>query len=121
MATHNELGREGEVLACEFLVQHGYTIKATNWRSGHTEIDIIAENAENLIFVEVKTRSTGEYGHPEESVDATKQQFLAQTARQYLEQNPIDKEIRFDVISIVKPAAAGPAIHHIADAFFPRG
>jgi putative endonuclease len=120
VAQHNELGREGEALACEYLVQEGYTIIATNWRSSHMEVDIIAEDAGRLIFVEVKTRSTEAFGHPEESVGPAKQQYLAQTAQHFLHENPSQKEIRFDVISVVMPEGSKPSIHHIADAFFPK-
>ena len=64
MAEHNEMGKEGEELAAEYLVKQGYTIEARNWRYGHEEIDIIARKDDLLLIVEVKTRRSNYFGQP---------------------------------------------------------
>ncbi len=120
MGRGNKLGAEGEALAAAFLGKKGYKILERNWRSGHSEIDLIARQGALLVFVEVKTRKNAEYGYPEERVDAAKQKFLARGARDYLEKNKLDNEIRFDIISIIMAAGKVPEIYHIPDAFFPK-
>lgn len=68
MASHNELGKEGEELAVKWLSEHGYTILHTNWRYSHYEIDIVATKGKFLHFVEVKARKASPFGFPEDSV-----------------------------------------------------
>lgn len=118
MSTHNELGVKGEIIACEFLQEHGYIILEINWRFSRVEIDIIAKQNQTIIFVEVKTRSSEHFGYPENAVDVTKQKNMATAAEEYMEQNNIETDVRFDVISIVMKNNK-PDIHHIQDAFFP--
>jgi len=118
---HNQkLGDEGERLAAEFLESQGYLIREKKWRSGHSEIDLIAEKDEVLVFVEVKTRKSTAFGFPEESVSMAKQSHLARGAEFYLESCGWNGEIRFDIISIVKGKDKAIEIHHIRDAFFPK-
>ncbi len=118
MSTHNELGVKGEILACEFLQAKNYTILEINWRFARAEIDIIAKQNQTIIFVEVKTRSTDYFGFPETAVDEAKQKNMAMAAEEYLEQQNMETDVRFDVISIVMKNNQ-PDIHHIEDAFFP--
>ena len=118
MSTHNELGVKGEILACEYLQEKGYTILEINWRFARAEIDIIAKQNQIIVFVEVKTRSTDFFGFPETAVDAAKQKNMAMAAEEFLEQQNIETDVRFDVISIVMKNNI-PDIHHIEDAFFP--
>jgi len=99
-------GREGEEIACNFLMKNGHTILRRNFRSGHFEIDIISLDREGIHFVEVKTRRPPLQAGPEMSVTATKQRRLAAAARSYL--NNVDEthglgmmECFFDVVSIV--------------------
>ena len=73
MARHNELGKKGENLAKEMLVDKGYTIVETNWRFDKDEIDIVAKDGDEFVIVEVKTRSTDFYGFPEDAVDSQKE------------------------------------------------
>jgi len=73
MASHNELGKEGEELAAKWLSEHGYTILHANWRHSHYEIDIVATKGKFLHFVEVKARKASPFGYPEDSV--TKKKF----------------------------------------------
>lgn len=120
MSSGNKLGQEGEALAAAWLGKEGYEILERNWRSGHSEIDLIARKEDIIVFVEVKTRKNADFGFPEDSVDAAKEKSLARGARDYLEKNKLDNEIRFDIISIIKAAGRVPEIYHIPDAFFPK-
>ena len=117
MATHNELGELGEDEAAKYLVKKGFKIVERNWRFSKAEIDIIAENAEWLVMVEVKTRSSDEFGNPEDFVSLTKQRHLIRAANRYAELFPTDKEIRFDIISIVMQPVF--SLEHIPEAFYP--
>ena len=68
MAKHYDLGKKGEEIAANYLAEKGYKIIARNWRFGKDEIDIIAEHDNFLVIIEVKTRSSSDYGEPEEAV-----------------------------------------------------
>lgn len=118
MAKHTELGKKGEEIAAIYLMGKGYNILERNWRFGRDEIDIIAEFDKFLVIVEVKTRSTSYFGKPEESVTEKKQRFLIRAANEYVNQKEIDKEIRFDIFSIVIESNK-QTINHIEDAFYP--
>jgi putative endonuclease len=118
MAQHNKLGKKGEEVAARYLMHNGYTIIQRNWRYGKDEIDIIAQNKEYLIFIEVKTRSTQFFGDPEEAVNEKKQQFMIRAAEEYVNQNEINQEIRFDIISIILQSGK-QTLRHIEDAFYP--
>ena len=76
MARHNELGKQGEEIAKKMLIDLGYTIIETNWRFDKDEIDIIAKDGDEIVIVEVKTRSTDFYGFPEDAVDHRKEKFI---------------------------------------------
>ena len=119
MTQKKELGDKGEALAAEFLKKKGLEVLATNWRHSRGEVDIIARNPEELIIVEVKTRSTNYFGEPEESVDSHKQDLLSACAWAFLEEHDLDLPVRFDVVSILVKDGSDPTIHHIPDAFFP--
>jgi putative endonuclease len=101
MATHNELGAKGELMAVEFLMAKNYQIVAINWRWQKAEVDIIAQSNNTLVFVEVKTRSSDTFSKPEEAVNDKKQQLLIDAAEAYCEANEIELELRFDVIAII--------------------
>lgn len=117
MAEHNELGSLGEEIAEDFLLKNGYEIRERNWRWRKAEIDIIAENQEYLIAVEVKTRSTTDFGDPQDFVSKKKIQLLVEAMDAYVEQYDIDKEVRFDIIAIVKEKDDF-TIEHLEDAVF---
>lgn len=112
------LGALGEELACGYLRQHGYTIRDRNWRSGRTEIDIIAENSEFIVFVEVKSRSAGYQVHPADAVTVPKQRIIIYAASNYIDRNGISKEARFDIITVIFDDPV-PNIDHIESAFYP--
>lgn len=118
MAQHNDLGKEGEALACSYLKQHGYHILHVNWRFLKEEVDIIAEIGDELVFVEVKTRSGEYFENPADAVTNTKQRYLVNAADAYIKEYNIDKESRFDVIAIVKQGNDFD-INHIEGAFYP--
>jgi len=108
------LGRWGEALAADFLVHKGYKIIARNVRTPYGEIDLIAQTSERLVFVEVKTRSTDTYGHPEASITPQKREHMIASAQAYL-QTSSDPDVnwRIDVIAIrkLKPAGQPEVIH----------
>lgn len=115
----NESGKQGEYVACKYLMEKGYTILETNWRFRHLEIDIIAEKENILIIAEVKYRSYTSFGEPEVFVNKQKQKFLTEAANAYILEKNIDKEVRFDIIAISKKSDQ-LKIHHIEDAFYAR-
>ncbi|UBM62532.1 YraN family protein [Candidatus Sulfidibacterium hydrothermale] len=117
MARHNELGKQGEQWALQFLKAKGYTILETNWRHEKEEVDIIARDKDELVIVEVKTRSTDAFGDPEEAVTPQKARRLIEAAGAYVEQHQLDMDIRFDVIAILFKNGK-KVIHHIEDAFY---
>jgi putative endonuclease len=97
-------GRIGEDLAHRYLRRRGCTIVARNYRtpSGSGEIDLVAWHGETLAFVEVKTRSTDEYGEPGRAVDLEKQERLQRAARDYARRANVDwNRARFDIVSVV--------------------
>ena len=100
MAQHNLTGNTGEALAAAYLSENGYSIMHQNWRHSRWEVDIIAEKDGILHFVEVKTRRTRKFGHPEENVDKKKIQNLINAAEEYLYQQPQWKRIQFNVLAI---------------------
>ncbi len=101
MAKHNELGKDGEVIARRYLEQQDYEILETNWRLGHLEADIIAYHNHHIVFVEVKTRTSDAYGSPEEFVDRNKRRAYIRLANAYMLQNNRVEEARFDIVSVL--------------------
>ena len=101
MAHHNETGATGERLAAEWLTRKGFHIKELNWRHRHWEVDVIADKANTLHFIEVKTRRSTKFGNPEESITKLKMQHLKDAAEQYQLINPGWKWIQFDVLAIL--------------------
>ena len=114
----HELGKLGEELAVEYLIKKGYQILERNWRSGHKEIDIIAQKDDILVIVEVKTRTSDDYGDPDIAVGAYKQRMLIWAADAYVRYKNLNVDVRFDIISIVFTDDE-PQIEHIEDAFIP--
>lgn len=117
MARHNELGTKGENIAEKYLQGKGLHILERNWIHEKNEIDIIASNHEFIIFVEVKTRSTGYWGNPESAVSDSKIKRIVEASNSYLIMNNIEKPVRFDVIAIVTNDKF-TRIDHFEDAFF---
>lgn len=117
MAQHNELGKKGEQLAVDFLLEHGYEILERNCRFAKAEVDIIAKKESLLAIIEVKTRSTNDFGNPEEFVKPKQIQRLVNAVDTYIIENELEVEARFDIISIVKN---GKNFHveHLQNAFY---
>ena len=116
MADHNELGRKGEEMAVEYLRLKEYEILELNYRYQKAEEDIIARRGNLLIAAEVKTRSTPEFGNPQDFVKPKQIQQLVKAVNHYVEESGLDVEVRFDIIAIIKNKS-GTRIEHIQDAF----
>lgn len=137
-ATH-ALGTWGEDVAHRYLRGQGMTVVARSFRtrSGSAEVDLIAWDGEALVFVEVKTRQSDEYGAPERAVDREKRRKIIQAAREYMRRADVPwHQARFDVVSVVTGTAASqqpsegptaqsrpspqnrpPAVTHLRDVF----
>ncbi len=118
MADSHDLGQKGEDLAAGHLAGKGYKILQRNWKSGKLELDIIAENRDFIVFVEVKTRSDDFRDDPRNAVNREKQRSMIFAANAYIQRNYIDKESRFDIITVVRKGDSHE-IEHIEDAFYP--
>lgn len=116
MAGHNELGKRGEEAAVRYLQQKGYLILDRNWMNEKYEIDIIAQDDDYIVFVEVKTRSSNQWGNPEEAVSKGKIKRIVNAADFYLIDKDIDLPARFDIISVIWNGHKFE-IDHIEDAF----
>ena len=116
MAEHNELGKKGEKLAIEFLLKNGYKILETNYRYLKAEVDIIAQKAEVLVAVEVKTRSSDYFEEPQDAVKAKKIKLLVSAIDYYVVEKNLDVEVRFDIIAIIHQKTK-TKIAHLEDAF----
>ena len=98
------LGKSAENLAVDELKRRGYAILARRYRTRHGEIDIVAEEGETLVFVEVKARTTGEFGEAAEAVTRWKQRRLASMAVEYLSRHrSTARACRFDVVAVDGP------------------
>jgi putative endonuclease len=117
MADHNELGKQGEALAVDFLQQKGYEILETNWTFQKAEIDIIAQKDSVLAIVEVKTRSSIDFGLPQDFVKPKKIQLLVKAVNEYVLANNLDLEVRFDIIAIHKEGTEFN-LEHIEEALY---
>lgn len=117
MAQHNELGKLGEAMAVEFLQQSGYEILETNWVFQKAEIDIIARKAGILAIVEVKTRSSTDFGQPQDFVKSPKIQLLVKAVNAYVQTNDLDVSVRFDIVAVSKEVNQFKIVH-LEDAFF---
>lgn len=117
MADHNEFGKIAEDLAVDFLTRNGYKILARNFRYLKAEIDIIAEFENKIIIVEVKARNTDAFLEPQEAVNKKKIKLLIPAAHYFIEENNLDKEVQFDIISVLPNKQKTLEIHHIIDAF----
>ena len=119
MYQRHETGRIGEDISVQYLQQIGYKIVERNFECKQGEIDIIAIDKEEIVFVEVKTRNTDYFIQPFEAVDFKKQKAIIKVANAYIRSRNIDLEARFDVISIVQNEQGSQTIEHIIGAFEP--
>lgn len=123
MFVTNPIGILGEQEAANILKKKGYRVIEKNWRMGHLEIDLIAENKKDIIFVEVKARTTT-FGNkmPEEYVDTLKRKRIIAAANAYIKYRQIEKNPRFDIIGIlIEPRTNNITYsNHIENAFYPE-
>ncbi len=119
MSKHNMLkGQWGEGIAQNYLVQKGYQVLAVNYRHKFGEIDLVCSIQETVVFVEVKTRFSKEFGVPEEAVNYRKQCQLRKLAQIFmLDKKMENKTIRFDVIAISRDKHHKVTLNHIVGAF----
>ena len=117
MAQHNKLGKKGEQIAVNFLVKKGYDIVERNYRFDKAEVDIIAQRDNVLAIIEVKTRSTTDFGNPQDFVKPKQIQRLVKAVNEYVIENDLDVEVRFDIVAIVKNGNSFE-IEHLKDAFY---
>jgi putative endonuclease len=110
-------GREGENLAAQFLEKRGYSILERNYRFERGEIDLVAKDGQELVFVEVKSRHSQQYGAPEESVTPAKEAQLKKVAEGYLYEHDIENQsCRFDIVTITYQRGT-PVLRLIHNAF----
>ena len=117
--TTKEIGDFGKKMACSYLEEQGITVLKKNFHARCGEIDIIAKDGETIVFAEVKTRLSKNYGTPAEFVDFRKQEKIIQTALDYLGND--DTDMRFDVIEVLYKFRGDvmvvTEINHIKSAF----
>lgn len=119
MAFHNSLGQEGERVAREFLIKRGLTIRETNWRLNHLEIDIVAQDSNNCLhIVEVKTRTHDDRFDPLKSITPKKIRNLVNAAAGYVAYNNLKMGVQYDVMIIVG-SPQNFKIEYIPNAFYP--
>lgn len=116
MAKNLTLGKLGEQIAVQYLKNKGYEILEQNWRAYRKEIDIIAIDGKDIVFVEVKTRKNDDFGSPEMAVNRRKRAHIYSAANAYYQTHKIDQDVRFDVVAIVYNDGH-PQINHLVDAF----
>ena len=118
MAAKDALGTRGEAMAARFLEHAGYSIVDRNWRCPQGEIDLVARDGAELVFVEVKTRSSVAFGHPLEAITASKLARLRRLAAAWCEAHPGNHDrIRIDAVGIIVPAIGDIEVEHLERVF----
>jgi putative endonuclease len=123
MRVKDAVGRYGEQVAVDHLEAAGLVIIERNWRCREGEVDIIARDGAELVFVEVKTRSSLAFGSPAEAVGIAKSARIRQLALRYLmaRRDAGDEAswsaLRFDVVAVLRSAGNGPEVQHVKGAF----
>ncbi|WP_224485113.1 YraN family protein [Robertkochia aurantiaca] len=117
MAVHNQYGKLAESLACDLVIQKGYTVLERNYRFDRAEADIIARDGDRLVCIEVKARSRLKYGLPQEAVTRSKIRQLVKVMHHFVTERDIKQEVRFDIIA-VSGKGKTLEIEHIEDAFY---
>ena len=116
-AQHLQDGAWGEGVAAQYLVAKGYGLLQRNWRMGHYEIDLVMQDGTQVVFVEVKTRSSAN-ADPVDAVDKRKRARMVSSADVYLRHYAVPLDYRFDIVAVTG-TPAGHSVEHIPDAFFP--
>lgn len=108
------LGAQGEDIACAFLTQAGYLVVERNWRCARGEIDIVTRFGDDLVFVEVKTRTSLRAGHPFEAITPVKVTRLKHLALEWCRQNrPGAQNIRLDAVAVLIPPQLPATVEHL--------
>lgn len=111
-----EFGRIGEQLAAAYLTDKGYIILEHNYRRGHLEIDLIALDGDELVIVEVKSRSYDNILQPEDAVGHKKRLALIRLANEYVKTHNRKENVRFDIVTVVS-TEGGAEIKHLKNAY----
>lgn len=121
--TDHDFGARGEKLAARYLKREGYKILIKNYKIKQGEIDIVAREGEDLVFIEVKTRSAAPYLSGMYAVDTRKQEHIFRTASMYMEEHRTQLRPRFDIIEVELDRETGKLIklNHLKAAFTQRG
>ena len=117
MAEHNDFGKLAEDMAAEFLVRKNYRILARNFRYQKAEIDIVAEFNGVIVVTEVKARSYNTLIEPQEAVTKKKIKSIVMCSDFFMNERKIDKEVRFDIITVLPDEQGVLQLNHIEDAF----
>lgn len=123
MARKDDLGRQGEEYAAEYLTGAGYRILARNWRCAQGEIDLVTSLGDEIVFVEVKTRSSVRFGHPFEAITVAKLSRLRRLAAAWCEAAPATtararaSRIRIDVVGVIAAPGQAPIVEHLEGVF----
>jgi len=118
MAAKDVLGARGENLAAATLIAAGWLVIDRNWRCCQGEIDIVAVDGNETVFVEVKTRSSVLFGHPLEAITAQKLARLRRLAAAWCEVHPGNYDrIRIDAIAVIAPSTGEPTVEHLMRVF----
>jgi putative endonuclease len=112
-----KIGDKGEEIAVNFLIKNGYKILERNFRSGKSEIDIIGQKKDFIIFFEVKSRSQHQNNNPGDLLSNAQQNRIVNAAHEYIIEKDIDQEARFDLIVVLLDKIN--SIEHIEGAFYP--
>jgi putative endonuclease len=117
-ASHLLQGRKGERIACRYLMQRGFDILARRYRAAGGEVDLVAFADALLVFIEVKTRASRDFGDPWEFVDWQKQQRFRCAAEEFIARYDLGGyAYRFDIVSVVAPGTPLESISHFPNAF----
>ena len=116
--SQRDTGEFAEKLAEQHLLKLGYKILDKNWYYGHYELDIVARDGDELVVVEVKSRTGLRYEHPSEAVTNAKIKRIVEAADAYIHEKNVDLETRFDVITIIF-FNQDFELEHFKDAFYP--
>ena len=117
MAEHNDFGNLAEDLAVEYLEKKNYRIIARNFRYQKAEIDIVAEFENLIVVAEVKARSYNTVIEPQEAVTKKKIKSIVMCTDFFMQDRTIDKEVRFDIITVLPDEKGVMQLTHIQDAF----
>lgn len=117
MAEHNDFGKLAEDLAADFLASKNYKILVRNFHYQKAEIDIVAEIENTIVVTEVKARSYNTVIEPQEAVTKKKIKSIVMCADFFMKENNIDKEVRFDIITVLPDSSGVLQINHMEDAF----